>query len=281
MIRNLTCTVVFVISICFATIADADVLNLYGVGQFQDLITVDCQTGQPMVVGNSGWGPFSGMTFDSNQQTLYAMSSYSFSAGLFSIDPMTADTTLINYVNRTSQERFNGLAFDTANDILYGASNLGELVSFDTSTGDLTSIGPTGTNFITGLAYDDASGMMYGVDSQSLQLMTLNTSTGAASPVGSIGYTVNGLSFHPTSGQLFGMGRIGTGAQSLITINRNTGAGTLVAEVSYADINGLAFASVPEPSMCTFLAILSVIPLVGRRRREYPIVSNGPRNFGR
>jgi hypothetical protein len=61
-------------------------------------------------------------------------------------------------------------------------------------------------------------------------LGTIDSATGVFTPIGPIGFAVTGLAVHPTTGVLYGT----TGAaspispNSLITINRTTGAGTLV-----------------------------------------------------
>jgi DNA-binding beta-propeller fold protein YncE len=76
--------------------------------------------------------------------------------------------------------------------------------------------------------------ILYGADGANANpatvLMTINTATGATTTIGPIGFAVTGLAFSPVTGILYGS----TGAaspvapNSIITINRFTGAGTLV-----------------------------------------------------
>lgn len=64
-------------------------------------------------------------------------------------------------------------------------------------------------------------------------LYTINTSTGAGTLIGSIGFNVSGISFDPTTGILYGLsGLRGAGPATLVTINTATGAGTLVGLVT-------------------------------------------------
>jgi len=64
-------------------------------------------------------------------------------------------------------------------------------------------------------------------------LYTINTSTGAGTFIGRIGFNVSGIAFDPTTGRLYGLsGGAETGAAELITINTTTGAGTLVGTVT-------------------------------------------------
>lgn len=79
--------------------------------------------------------------------------------------------------------------------------------------------------------------VLYGAkagSSTTSDLYTINSSTGAATSVGPIGYAVTGLAFDPTSGVLYGSVSPNSTANpnSLITINPATGAGTLVGAFS-------------------------------------------------
>jgi hypothetical protein len=58
----------------------------------------------------------------------------------------------------------------------------------------------------------------------------VNPTTGAFTPIGPIGFSTTGLAFHPTTGVLYATtgGASPVSPDSLITINRATGAGTLV-----------------------------------------------------
>ncbi len=74
-------------------------------------------------------------------------------------------------------------------------------------------------------------------------LYTLNPATGAVtSTIGAIGYGVTGLAVHPTTGTLYGVtGRNSSlSPGSLITINRTTGAGTLVGDLFAGTTNPVA-----------------------------------------
>lgn len=68
-----------------------------------------------------------------------------------------------------------------------------------------------------------------GADTTS-NLYTVNTSTGATTSIGPIGFAVTGLAFRPSDNVLFGAtsNQSGSNPASLITIDPGTGAGTLV-----------------------------------------------------
>ncbi|NNC86878.1 MAG: DUF4394 domain-containing protein [Akkermansiaceae bacterium] len=64
--------------------------------------------------------------------------------------------------------------------------------------------GPLGTN-VPGLAYLPATSTLYGVSGQTDSLYTINTATGAATLVGSLGINTsfNGLAYHADTGELY------------------------------------------------------------------------------
>jgi hypothetical protein len=78
---------------------------------------------------------------------------------------------------------------------------------------------------------------LYGADGYNGNLSTLytiDTATGAATPIGPIGYPVTGLAFDPVNGVMYGATSSTTAANGLITINLDTGAGTLVGNYGLA-----------------------------------------------
>ncbi|WP_170928849.1 DUF6923 family protein [Deinococcus hopiensis] len=117
------------------------------------------------------------------------------------------------------------LAFDLGGH-LYAGSRSGRLYQVDQGTGKTTQIG-TGqtTPAIAGDLAFSHDGTLYAsvLAGTSDQLVTINVSTGEATPVGLIGFgQVYGLTFRGE--MLYGM----TEAGALIWIDRETGRGTLV-----------------------------------------------------
>ncbi|MFO1093926.1 MAG: PEP-CTERM sorting domain-containing protein [Planctomycetaceae bacterium] len=84
---------------------------------------------------------------------------------------------------------------------------------------------------LTGSAAETYAGVLYGADgsgSNPSTLYTIDTSTGAATAIGSIGYAVTGLAFDPTTGILYGGTTRNSSFIGLLTIDTTTGAGTQV-----------------------------------------------------
>lgn len=164
---------------------------------------------------------------------------------LLSVDPSTAAATVVGSM---LSPVVAGLAYDEATGMLYGTdSQTWNLVRIDPLTGSTTTVGATGVELPHGAAIDPADGSLYVVGLDSSQgcqsfLYSVDTSTGAASVIGAIGYSyIGALDFDPTSDVLYGAKGGPETAGSLITIDTATGAGTLVAATHR--MTGLSFDS--------------------------------------
>jgi hypothetical protein len=130
---------------------------------------------------------------------------------------------------------------------IYGADgehgNPATLYILDPATGaPLSAVGPIGFA-VSGMSFDPLNGVLYGATAprgtNTRQLITINTSTGAGTSIGPLGVTIDELAFAP-NGILYGWsGRIST--SSLYTINLATGAATKVGTSGITD-TGVGFA---------------------------------------
>ena len=148
------------------------------------------------------------------------------------------------------------------------ASTIGSLPT-DAGSGALA-FGPNGTLYYNG---DNASGV--------LSLYSINTTTGAATQIGSGLGTFNndGLTLVNAGGQLYGIDTdetFGSGPINIYTINTTTGAATATgATVSglptgYTLDTAAPFIAAPEPSTLTLAGITAAVGLAARvlRRRR-------------
>lgn len=113
--------------------------------------------------------------------------------------------------------------------ICYAVADGGDrLVEIDINTGAEGSIGPVGVPNVEAIAYWPITDTLYAANAN--QLGTLNTTTGAYSNIGSFGSgfnDVDGLAFHPFTGELYGSvrnGGDGSAQDLLIKIDPATGA---------------------------------------------------------
>jgi hypothetical protein len=94
--------------------------------------------------------------------------------------------------------------------------------------------------FVEAITFDSTTRVLYGVDISNDQLITIDVSTGAGTPVGPIGVAggVRGLAFDPSTGTIYGAD---IGADQLITIDSSTGTATAVGSIGFFNVQALAF----------------------------------------
>lgn len=119
-----------------------------------------------------------------------------------------ADKTLLakSGTGLTDFNMVTGLAYDSDNDILYGFSQEGVLLSINRATGEGTNIGDVATKEIFDLAYDKNADKLYGVNYSFGQLLEINVTNGEITSL----YTdpglegVYGLAYDPNNDKLYG-----------------------------------------------------------------------------
>jgi len=126
--------------------------------------------------------------------------------------------------------RVTGMAYDSSTDTMYGHEvTTQQLITIDLKSAAVTVVGPTGSGSLS-LAYDSSTDTLYSVDNGPDALVTVNRTTGMAIIVGSLGgppYNAKqSLAYDSSTDTLFGLD-----GNSLISIDRITGAGTLVTSV--------------------------------------------------
>ncbi len=125
--------------------------------------------------------------------------------------------------------------------------NVAILYELDPTTGGvLSTIGATGFSHVTGIAFHPTTGILYGVVSNSGQLITINTTTGAGTLVGTTGEQIPDIDFN-SAGTLYGWSERDaafTRSDDLVTLDLTTGASTLVGLSNFGTSGtGLAFDS--------------------------------------
>ena len=149
------------------------------------------------------------------QPILYGLDSFgrssSVTSSLYTIDTTTGAATL---VGSTGFIRCSGMDFDSSGTLFATCERTNTdsvLVKIDTSTGLATEVGPTGaevflrTNNISDISFRNSDGVLFGYGATNGPLMTINTATGAATPIGttqstdaatSIAFSLSDVLFH-------------------------------------------------------------------------------------
>lgn len=129
------------------------------------------------------------------------------------------------------------VAWDGLSQTLYAIDSASRLHQLDAESGLLEPIGPTGFT-LNALTFCDHT--LYAWGDQTL--VTLDLQTGRATLIGSVGYISSGDLACSSEGVLYGTAT-GKALDRLIRINRSTGKGSLVAELTFSTGLGLDFDS--------------------------------------
>jgi hypothetical protein len=112
-------------------------------------------------------------------------------------------------------------------------------------------VGPTGRGPISGLAYDEATEILYGIDGGPgpSDLLSVDMTTGLASPIGSTGFQAGSLEFGP-DGMLYGGGSRADGG-NLYRIDPASGLSELIGPTGFSNVSGLALLESLEDIDCS------------------------------
>ena len=145
-------------------------------------------------------------------------------------------------LSTTSVANFRAIAFGPG-DTLYGATESGTLHRIDHTTGQAVLIGRAQGLSYSGLSFSPNSGTLWAsVLTPTDSIYTLNTTTGAATPVGATGFQslTSSLAFD-AQGVLYALIDNGSGENYLATLDTNTAVGTLVAgPLSVSNLTAIA-----------------------------------------
>lgn len=163
-----------------------------------------------------------GLAWDPDQKILYGATGNS--PLLYQVNTTTWAATFVATV--ATPLLFNGFTFDRDQDTLWAIDINRSLIRINPATGGPTAVGATGI-FPTCIAYHPELGVLYAVDLVgSDRLFTLNTSTGASTLVGPIGFTdLAAMAYDPKSGKLLAYD---AATDQFVEIDPATGAGTAV-----------------------------------------------------
>ena len=236
------------------TISQQSMAGLIGISSSTDsAYSIDSSTGAAtLITAIDGNVSLSGASFLDNN--LYATDIFGGSLYMGSINLSTGDYTGI--ADQDGSANWHGLATDESAGLLYSIGINNTLYSI-TASGTITSIG-TGTNIDgRGMAFDDASGILYATGGSNLY--TVDTLLGTSALVGGmgIGSDYMGLAYDEINDILYANGS-SIGANSLYTLDINTGAATSIGLNGVNGIDGLAWidaGQVPEPATLALFGI--------------------------
>ncbi len=213
-------------------------------GGSSSIITIDPATGTETLVGTHAFGSVNGMEFVGG--TLYG-AYFQAGQGGQGVPPQAYSLVTINQSNGSLNQiapldygPIRGLAYDSGSGVLYGVGQpmiingngpIGDvLFTINPSTGATSEVGPLGAS--VGAIEFGPNGTLYGGQAGGggqpdeapqgvgANLFAINTSTGAATPLGSTGFpALSGLSFVPAGvPEPTSVPAIGTGGIALLIL---------------------------------------------------------------
>jgi len=255
----------FVVVLTICLVGGSSVLAVTGYSVNSDgdgqLYAIDLNTGVAAPIGPVGFSDVEGLSFHPVTGVLYGVDDIT--EQLITINLATGAGTPVGALGVGIVDM--GLTFDAAGNLWMATDVPATFYSINPATGAAAAVGPQG-QFVTGLA---ASGhTVYGLGGDFVNnLVTINTATGATTPVGALGAGLNvtdgGIDFD-NAGVLWGIEDGG----NIFTINPVTGAGTVISG-TLSGFESLAIQQtvIPEPATLVLLG-LSAVGFVLRRRRR-------------
>lgn len=191
------------------------------------LYSIDTSTAVATEIGeitDSTFSLFGGLAYDPETDTLYL----SMAVELWTVDPTTGVGTLVGPHDGIGGDLINGLAVlpDPVQPCLLALDLTSILWDIDPWTGAGTNPRFLGDSKFGGLAMSTA-GELFGMRAAPIpELYSIDQASGAATLIGPLGilHSEGGLDFHPSTGELFGVG----GTSDLFQIDTTSGAATLV-----------------------------------------------------
>jgi hypothetical protein len=229
-----------------------------GINDGGRLLTIDNNTGAGTLIGPTGLELVPGLAIDS-KGIMYG----SDGRNLYKIDAVTGAAV---FVANTGLQFLPAIAFD-GNDVLYG---LGldpvnfqfSLFTINTTTGVPTVVGPAPMGNWRGMAFDPTDGSLWGSTSEE-EIFIINPHTGETTLMGTTGLGAGTPDIHfDDMGNLYGSVGGGGSPNNLISINKTTGAGTVIGPIGFTSVSGLA--SRQQPLVGSQIGVIPPIVDFGR-----------------
>ncbi|MGB5873686.1 MAG: choice-of-anchor D domain-containing protein [Bacteroidota bacterium] len=199
------------------------------------LITIDVATGAGTLIGTTGISHVPALAIKSTGEVFVADPSTD--CRLWRVDAASGASVLIA---PTGLFYIHALAFDV-NDVLYAVDMWSrDLYIVNDSTAASTLIGSPGVA-VRGLAFDPTDNTLWASVGGEDSIFTIDVSTGSATLVGKtgLGGGTPDLCFDRL-GNLYASKGGGDGPNNLISIDKSTGAGSVIGPIGFTSVSGLA-----------------------------------------
>ena len=201
------------------------------------LLSLDPATGAGALIGSTGLDAVPAIAINSEGK-IYGVDEGS--GMLYRLDGQSGKSYEIF---NTHLSHITGLAFDK-DGLLYAYSEgTSSLHSIDLKRGLINLVGYLGSGF-RGLSFNPIDNSLWACGRY--DIYTINTEDGVASHVGftELGVPITDIQFN-VLGNLYASAGGNTGLNSLASIDKSSGAGTLIGDIGFQTVSGLAFYNIP------------------------------------
>ena len=199
------------------------------------LVTINPSSGAGTSVGPSGFTQLNGASIRPSNNNLYASITGNVTTQLVRINVNGGDAYLASLIPIPN---IRSIAFDL-NDDLYCSSTDGKIYKYNVTSRDTLTIGNSLIPTLYGLSVNPLNGQLWGISAGG-NVYKINKQTAASQLVGSTTQSLNVAIGFDKTGKLYGLKGIGIAANSLITIDTVSGAGTLIGFTGISSVNALA-----------------------------------------
>jgi immune inhibitor A len=221
-----------------------------GVNNSGKILTINQQTGTGENIGSSLYDEIKGISVNPKTHIIYGMAVTDAGTEFVRVNAVGGDS--YNLFTAPASD-MTAVAFDTAGNF-YAAARSGLIYSVDLQTKSISQICSTKVK-LTSIAFDPLTNDLVGTPYLALgstkdRIFRINFQTGDTVLVGKTGFGILtiGIAFD-NSGQLYGVTGTGTANSNFISINKNTGEGTLIGSVGLSGITGIAFSPLGASSI--------------------------------
>lgn len=215
-----------------------------GINNSGNILSINRSTGSGTNLGPSLYNAMTGIAVHPKSKIIYGISSNS-------------DSTEFARINATAGDAYNlftvptgtlsSIAFDTSGN-LYAANQNGLIYSINLLSNSLTQICSTKVK-LNSIAFDSKTNELWGtpyfvIGLNKDAIFKINLLTGDTSFIGktSLGILTNAIAFDE-QGNLFGVTGAPASTNNFISINKTTGASTLIGSIRLNNITGLSWSS--------------------------------------
>jgi len=221
-----------------------------GLNENGKILTLDLTSGVGTGLGESNFDELSSLTISPNNNILYGISSNDSITVIARVNAMGGDSWSLYTLDLGD---VTAIAFDSSG-TLYAAQLIGKIYSIDLTNGDYTLITTVnGLTSVLSMTINQITNEVWVVPNAVIgvkdKVYTLDLQTGDVTLVGQTGFgkLTNDMAFDE-NGNLYGViGGANEGGQ-LITINTTDGSGTLVGNIGFQNVVGLAYTITGDPN---------------------------------